>query len=85
MEILASLGRTTDRLAYQAGPDSQSYLFWMAWFAHNLNSVFSTQDAHGAVLRGYALFSCASAASAELAGVLESVLGKGGSCPEGAR
>ena len=81
----ASLGRTTDRLAYQAGPDSQSYLFWMAWFAHNLNSVFSTQDAHGAVLRGYVQFSCASAASPELAGILETVLGKGGSCPEGGR
>jgi phospholipid/cholesterol/gamma-HCH transport system substrate-binding protein len=84
-KAFAALARTTDALAYQAGPDSQSYLFWMAWFAHNLNSVFSTQDAHGAVLRGYVLFSCASSgASPELAGLLETALGPQGSCPEGA-
>lgn len=81
----AVLGRTTDRLAYQAGPDSQSYLFWLAWFAHNLNSALSTQDAHGAVLRGYVMFSCASAgASPQLAGLLETALGPRGSCPGGA-
>jgi phospholipid/cholesterol/gamma-HCH transport system substrate-binding protein len=84
-EAFASIGRTTNRLAYSAGPDSQSYLFWMAWFAHNLNSVLSTQDAHGAVLRGYVLFSCATAgASPRLGELLEQALGPRASCPAGA-
>jgi phospholipid/cholesterol/gamma-HCH transport system substrate-binding protein len=53
------LGRTTNRLAADPG-DGRSYLFWIAWFAHNTNSVISTQDDHGAVARGMALFSCGS-------------------------
>jgi phospholipid/cholesterol/gamma-HCH transport system substrate-binding protein len=53
------LGRTTNRLAADPG-DGRSYLFWIAWFAHNTNSVVSTQDDHGSVARGMALFSCGS-------------------------
>ena len=54
------LGRTVNALAFQDGPDAESYLFYLAWFAHNANSTLSSQDAHGSLFRGYALFSCGS-------------------------
>ena len=53
------LGRTSNQIAYKP-KGSESYLFWLAWFAHNANSMLSTQDAHGAVVRGFAITSCAS-------------------------
>jgi virulence factor Mce-like protein len=82
----AALGRATNQLAFQAGPDSQSYLFWMAWFAHNLNSTLSTGDAHGAVFRGYAMFSCSSPEPPEELDPLFDAIGLAGACPkEGAR
>jgi phospholipid/cholesterol/gamma-HCH transport system substrate-binding protein len=46
-----------NELAYRP-PDGHGYLFWLAWFAHNGNSVFSVEDAHGAVWRGQVLVSC---------------------------
>jgi phospholipid/cholesterol/gamma-HCH transport system substrate-binding protein len=82
----ASLGRATNQLTFQAAPDSQSYLFWMAWFAHNLNSALSTGDSHGAVLRGYAMFSCSSPEPPEELDPLFDALGLAGACKkEGAR
>ena len=77
------LERATNALAYQAGPDSKSYLFWLAWFAHNANSMLSTQDAHGAVFRGYALFSCGSLDVPQLAELMTTVFGRAGACPGG--
>ena len=78
------LGRAVNALAFQDGPDSESYLFYLAWFAHNANSVLSTQDAHGGLFRGYALFSCASQeASPDITELIEGVFGVGGTCPEG--
>jgi hypothetical protein len=70
-----SLGRTADRMAYMP-EDGRSYLFWLGWFAHNVNSMFASQDAHGAVVRGFALNSCASfAVPGPLEGVLEPIIG----------
>lgn len=74
------LGRATDMLAYQAG-DSESYLFWLAWFFHNATSTLSTEDAHGAVFRGYALFSCSSFDQEQLADLLVTMFGFAGTCP----
>jgi phospholipid/cholesterol/gamma-HCH transport system substrate-binding protein len=69
------LGRTTNRLAADPG-DGRSYLFWIAWFAHNTNSVISTQDEHGSVARGMALFSCGSTEGemGQLGDLIEQVL-----------
>lgn len=36
----------------------EGYLFWLAWFAHNGNSVFNTQDAHGVIRRLYLSLTC---------------------------
>ena len=49
-----------NELVHNQGGGAQSYLFWLAWFAHNGNSAASTQDAHGPILRGFPLLSCAS-------------------------
>jgi hypothetical protein len=54
----------------------------MSWFAHNSNSVFSTGDANGTVIRGLAMGSCSSLAQPGQIGALaEQVLGTGSGCP----
>jgi phospholipid/cholesterol/gamma-HCH transport system substrate-binding protein len=40
-----------------AGPE-EGYLFWVAWFVHNANSILTTEDAHGATWRGLAMVGC---------------------------
>jgi phospholipid/cholesterol/gamma-HCH transport system substrate-binding protein len=54
----AMINKTTNILAYDPGHGGKSYLFWLAWFAHNADSMISTEDAHGAVWRGLGLISC---------------------------
>lgn len=77
------LTRTTNAMAHKPD-DRQGYLFWLAWFANNVNSMLSTGDAQGSVIRGYVLMSCASAAlSPALTDVLTSAGVTSGSCPEG--
>ncbi len=81
----ASLSRTSNQLAYQPPDGRQGYLFWLAWFMHNINSMVSTDDAHGSVVRGYVLLSCASAAiSPTLSDALTEAGLTEGSCPKGA-
>ena len=52
------LDRVANQLAYDAPGPVRPYLFWLAWFAHNGNSVLSTGDAHAAVFRAESIFSC---------------------------
>jgi phospholipid/cholesterol/gamma-HCH transport system substrate-binding protein len=52
------LGELLNELAYNPGPGKASFLFYMSWANHNLNSLFSTSDAHGATRQGLLLFSC---------------------------
>jgi len=54
----AAINQTTNILAYNPGSGSKAYLFYLAWFAHNADSMISTEDAHGAVWRGLGLISC---------------------------
>jgi phospholipid/cholesterol/gamma-HCH transport system substrate-binding protein len=42
------------------GPDEEGYLFWGSWVNHMGATVFSTQDAHGAIRRGVFVASCTS-------------------------
>ena len=37
----------TNELGYNPGGRDQGYLYWMDWFFHNWDSVFSTGDANG--------------------------------------
>jgi phospholipid/cholesterol/gamma-HCH transport system substrate-binding protein len=47
-------------LAYNPPGSEEGYLFWLSWFAHNADSLFSVEDSHGAVWRGLATGSCSS-------------------------
>jgi phospholipid/cholesterol/gamma-HCH transport system substrate-binding protein len=76
------IGATTNILGYDPGGGRKGYLFWLAWFAHNANSMLSTQDAHGAVWRGMGLISCASLSQPGPAGQLvKAILGTASTCP----
>jgi phospholipid/cholesterol/gamma-HCH transport system substrate-binding protein len=68
---------TTNELAYNGGKNP-GFLYWLAWTAHNADSLSSTQDAHGAVLRTMAIFSCAAFHSSTLGPVLALLLGDAG-------
>jgi len=47
-------------MAYNPGKKQGGFLFFAAWASHNLNSVFSMQDATGATGRGLLLLECKS-------------------------
>ena len=46
------LDRVANAVAYNPPGSEEGYLYWTAWFFHNVNSVFSSQDAHGVMTRG---------------------------------
>jgi phospholipid/cholesterol/gamma-HCH transport system substrate-binding protein len=78
------LGRTANRLASAPKDGTQSSLFWLAWFAHNVNATLSTEDAHGAIARGLAMFTCSSAApTGELGDVVGRLVGTTSFCSGG--
>jgi phospholipid/cholesterol/gamma-HCH transport system substrate-binding protein len=52
------VNRLVNRLLYDPPGEARGYLYFLAWFAHNLNSVVSAEDANGAFVRGLAIFSC---------------------------
>lgn len=77
------VGRLINELLYNPPGSEQPYLFYLGWFAHNAASVLSTDDAHGPVIRGQALFSCSTLQGIEglspiLAGLYNLPLG---ACP----
>jgi phospholipid/cholesterol/gamma-HCH transport system substrate-binding protein len=47
-----------NELAYNPGPSKGSFLFFLAWDNHNLNSVVSSADANGPVGRSLIYFNC---------------------------
>jgi phospholipid/cholesterol/gamma-HCH transport system substrate-binding protein len=52
------LNKGFNTLAYQPGGGKKSYLFWGSWLAHIANSLTSTQDANGPIVRGLFMASC---------------------------
>ena len=58
---LGGLNSFFNELAYKPKGDEQSYLFYLPWANHDLNSAFSLQDAGGPVLRGLLQISCTGA------------------------
>jgi phospholipid/cholesterol/gamma-HCH transport system substrate-binding protein len=74
------LNYLANELGYNAPGSDEGFLFYLAWFAHNANSLVSVEDANGAVVRGLAQFSCSTVGS--LAGVpFSSLIGASGACP----
>jgi phospholipid/cholesterol/gamma-HCH transport system substrate-binding protein len=47
-------------LGYDPPGEQKGFSYYLAWFGHNTNSLFSTQDANGAMWRGQLLLSCGS-------------------------
>ena len=56
-------------LAYNPPGSDQPFLYWAAWLNHAGASIFSTQDAHGAIRRGLFITDCTSL------GVLQAIQG----------
>lgn len=76
-----AIDRTTNQLAYTKEGE-KPYLYWLAWFFHNANSMLSTEDAHGAVWRGLAILSCSSVNDPGAVGALVKALSeKATACP----
>jgi phospholipid/cholesterol/gamma-HCH transport system substrate-binding protein len=73
------LAYTTNETAYNGG-HNPGFLYWLAWAAHNADSLTSMSDAHGAVLRGQALISCGTLQGSVFGQLAKSVLGIGAGC-----
>jgi phospholipid/cholesterol/gamma-HCH transport system substrate-binding protein len=58
---LGGLNSFFNELAYKPKGDAQSYLFYLPWANHDLNSAFNLQDAGGPILRGILEISCTGA------------------------
>jgi phospholipid/cholesterol/gamma-HCH transport system substrate-binding protein len=55
---LTRLNELLNALAYDAAGSTPSYLYYLTWMNHNLNSAFTLQDAHGPLRRGVVLETC---------------------------
>jgi phospholipid/cholesterol/gamma-HCH transport system substrate-binding protein len=55
------LNYVVNELGYNPPGPEEGYLFWLAWFNHNANSILSIEDAHGGVWRGLVIVGCSSA------------------------
>jgi phospholipid/cholesterol/gamma-HCH transport system substrate-binding protein len=53
-----------NELAYNPGGKNQGFLYWLDWFFHNWNSVFSEADANGVLPRANILMQCNALAAA---------------------
>jgi phospholipid/cholesterol/gamma-HCH transport system substrate-binding protein len=60
-ETLKPLNYGFNELAYDPPGDGQSYLFYLPWLNHNLNSGYMLQDAAGPLRRGIVMLTCHSA------------------------
>ena len=55
------LDYVANELGYNPPGPEEGYLFWLAWFAHNDDSLLSIEDAQGAVWRGLVMVGCSTA------------------------
>ena len=52
------LNYVVNELGYNPPGPEEGYLFWLAWFFHNADSILSIEDAHGRRWRGGLITSC---------------------------
>jgi phospholipid/cholesterol/gamma-HCH transport system substrate-binding protein len=62
-------------LGYDPPGPQKGYSYYIGWFAHNTNSIFSTQDANGAQWRGQLLLSCSTLSGIDLLRPITDLLG----------
>jgi phospholipid/cholesterol/gamma-HCH transport system substrate-binding protein len=55
---VAVLNDLFNTLAYQPGGGAEGYLFWGSWLSHIADSLASTQDAQGPIVRGVFMAPC---------------------------
>lgn len=55
------LNYVVNELGFNPPGSEEGYLFWLAWFTHNANSILSIEDSHGVAWRGQLITSCSSA------------------------
>jgi phospholipid/cholesterol/gamma-HCH transport system substrate-binding protein len=60
IDVAHVLNRAVNELGYNPPGSEEGYLFWLAWYIHNGNSVLSVEDAHGVAWRGLVMFGCSS-------------------------
>jgi phospholipid/cholesterol/gamma-HCH transport system substrate-binding protein len=54
------LDYAANEVSYNPPGADEGYLFWLAWASHNVDSLMSVEDAHGAAAHGLVLVSCSS-------------------------
>jgi phospholipid/cholesterol/gamma-HCH transport system substrate-binding protein len=69
------LNYTVNELGYNQDPTRQSYLYWAAWFIHNLDSTLSVGDANGREAHGMLTLSCSTLTTPGLSQLLQPLLG----------
>jgi phospholipid/cholesterol/gamma-HCH transport system substrate-binding protein len=58
VDVAHVANRAVNELAYNPPGSEEGYLYWLAWYIHNGNSVLSVEDAHGVAWRGLVMFGC---------------------------
>jgi phospholipid/cholesterol/gamma-HCH transport system substrate-binding protein len=58
IQVAHVLNRAVNELGYNPPGPEEGYLFWLAWYIHNGNSVLSVEDSHGVAWRGLVMFGC---------------------------
>jgi phospholipid/cholesterol/gamma-HCH transport system substrate-binding protein len=58
VEVGDVANRAVNELGYNPPGPEEGYLFWLAWYIHDGNSVLSVEDAHGVAWRGLVMFGC---------------------------
>jgi phospholipid/cholesterol/gamma-HCH transport system substrate-binding protein len=85
VDSFKNLRDLTNTLAYNPPgkePVNESYLYWLAWFSHNGDWVFSGQDGNGPFWHGVAIASCSSYLSnPAFAALFGQVVQAAGVCP----
>jgi phospholipid/cholesterol/gamma-HCH transport system substrate-binding protein len=75
------LNYVVNELGYNPPGPEEGYLFWLAWFDHNANSILSIDDAHGVAWRGLVMVGCSTLGEALDANPALAPLGAVPICP----
>jgi phospholipid/cholesterol/gamma-HCH transport system substrate-binding protein len=81
-QTAAVLERIGNLLAYNPAGPQEGYLFWLAWFSHNLNSMLSTRDGNGSWWRGQVTVSCSNLNALSALTPILKPLASAGICPK---
>ncbi len=65
----------TNEIAYNGGHGNPGFLYWLAWFAHNVDSFVGNRDANGPAWRSLILTDCASLKTFSVGPLLQALLG----------